>query len=924
MSASLGLGTWIVAALLGMAQEAAVPGPLRDDFEADANRDGIPDGWFNIRDHALIDKGGAVGPRFLRFSADQPGRPSKAHRGLAIPSATVEAIVVTAWVRAQDVRIGESLGEAPGIAVDFLGDALMRPGRANLTGWDDRVGKDWVKLSKRFAVPAGTNEALVSIGLMGATGTVDFDGFSLECIPRGGVRTDNFARNGDFELGAPDPPGWSLEGGAKRVHPGYKSDSALELARSKSRALMPLPTRLRDLAELQVGVRAKGGGLRNGGAVMRLFFLDKDMQPLSSAEDGVTLFRWSGSFDWRAQSQSAGVPSGAAWGVLQVDKTDGFGTIRIDDIEIRTGTQGASEGWTPDHEADDTGGWFPYVPAASIVPESALDVSKLLQAPASRRVVVKDGSLRYEDGALARFFGVALLPPVAIAEPERTDALVDRLARSGVDLIRLADLDTPIGPGLSLIQAQSEDTKSLDPDALDRLHHLIRTCKGRGIAVTADFLSSRRFRSGDGLESYRDLPLGGGPAAAFDPKIRDLALDFAAEALGPFRDDPALAWATLSAEHSLFDLLDTPHALPTSLRQRAGSGARHWQREEGAWWPQEAALARAKGFRTLFAGCSHWRREPEFGQAQATSGLDLIDDRLYLGYPRISDPMRRGLTAHPALDPAKAAAKKRREGFPYAVGQWCERTDGAWANPYEGAGFLLTTWIAARDGYAAIVRRGVFLHPSSWGAAAPGTSGIGAEAPATGGINTDMSAVSEALNANPQLIALLPHAATLFRTPAAELKGAWNPERGSFTWDAPRTCGLAGWSDRRMADCSGATLQTDNPYAILALTSPGTESIPDAPRVLVTAVARAQPTGMRWADAWRGEVSDPGRPPIVCEPVRGAVVWKRAGSAPVRGFALDNAGNRIKELPVERGPGEARLVLDGSLPALHYELVAGD
>jgi hypothetical protein len=755
---------------------------------------------------------------------------------------------------------------------------------------------------------------------MGATGTVDFDGFSLEFIPRGGIPADDLARNGGFESGAPDPPGWILEAGARRVHPGHKSDSALELSKSKSRAMMPLPVRLGDLTGLQVRVQARAAGLRNGGAAMRLFFLDEEMRPVRSAEGGVSLFRWSGSSDWRAHSQSASVPSGAIWGVLQVDKSDGFGSIRIDDVEV-SGSPATAGRWTPDHEADDTGGWAPYAPAESIAPGSALDVSALVRAPASRRVVAKDGVLQYEDGARARFFGAVLLPPIAIAEPSRSDSLVDRLARSGVNLVRLADLDTPLGPGLSLI-AQGEDTKSLDPDALANLHHLIRACKARGIAVTADLLASRRFRAGDGLDSARDLPLGGGPAAAFDPGVRKLGLDFAAEALGPFRDDPALAWLSLSSEHSLFDLADDPQALPAALKHRAGTGARHWQKAEGAWWAESAGLVRSMGFRSLMAGCSHWRREPEFSQAQASPGLDLIDDRLFPGYPRISDPARRGLTAHAALDPAKLAAKKRREGTPYAVGEWCERTEGAWANPYEGAGLLLMSWIAGRDGYAALTRRGVFLHPALWGASAPGTSGAGGSAHSSA-VNTDVTVHPEALNANPQVIALLPHAAALFHAPPGEVKGTWNAGRGTFTWDSPRTCGLAGWSGRRMTDCSGATLQTDNPYAVLAITSPGTEPLADAPRVLVTAVARAQPAGLRWADAWRWEVADPGRPPILCEPVRGAVVWKRAGAEPVRAYALDNAGNRGKELPVGRSPGEARLALDGSIPALHYELVAG-
>ena len=50
--------------------------PALDDLETDANRDGIPDGWYNARDVRLMDEGGAVGPHFVRFERKKalPGR----------------------------------------------------------------------------------------------------------------------------------------------------------------------------------------------------------------------------------------------------------------------------------------------------------------------------------------------------------------------------------------------------------------------------------------------------------------------------------------------------------------------------------------------------------------------------------------------------------------------------------------------------------------------------------------------------------------------------------------------------------------------------------------------------------------------------------------------------------------------------------
>ncbi len=63
-------------------------------------------------------------------------------------------------------------------------------------------------------------------------------------------------------------------------------------------------------------------------------------------------------------------------------------------------------------------------------------------AARGRFVTAKEGHLDYNKDGRARFLGVSLLPPTAFLEPDRADALADRLARSGINLVRLGDLDT--------------------------------------------------------------------------------------------------------------------------------------------------------------------------------------------------------------------------------------------------------------------------------------------------------------------------------------------------------------------------------------------------------------------------------------------------------------------------------------------------
>ena len=70
-----------------------------------------------------------------------------------------------------------------------------------------------------------------------------------------------------------------------------------------------------------------------------------------------------------------------------------------------------------------------------------------------------------------------LIAPTAFLEPEQADQLADRLARSGVNLVRLGDLDTALGPNLSLFDDTRDDTKAFDPNSLAKLDHLIAAFK---------------------------------------------------------------------------------------------------------------------------------------------------------------------------------------------------------------------------------------------------------------------------------------------------------------------------------------------------------------------------------------------------------------------------------------------------------------
>ncbi|HEX8201037.1 MAG TPA: hypothetical protein VF590_11150, partial [Isosphaeraceae bacterium] len=909
------------------------PGPpALETFETDANGDGVPDGWYNLRDAELV-KGGPIGSgKMLRFRDERPSRAARVSRAFGVDGRAVEALVVGLWIRAEGIDTGERIGEDAGLLIDFLDEGLRSTARGTLGPWTRSLGSQWVRVARRIAVPATTRDAILTLGLLGATGTLEVDGLTIATVPRGGVETTNLVLNGDIEWGDPRPSSWLLEGKARRVHPGHRSDSALELTRAGARALLRLSAPPRRFERLSLTLAAAGASLRTGGgAVADLFFLDEDGRPLPGAAGRARVGHWVGSFDWRREPPVVvDVPEGAAGAVLQFEKADAAGTLRIDDVAIVAAPAAELGRWRPYHEREDTENWPPYEATAGIDAGSALDASPLLEAPAGRHgfVTVRQGRLAFEAGGRARFFGVALLPPMAFLDPIRADALADRLARSGINLVRLGDLDTPLGMGLSLFDDSRDDTRALDPAALAKLDHLIAALKARGIYVALELQSERRFRAGDGLAEARRMPPGGGPAAAFDPRIRELAVEAARALLAhvnaetglALRDDPVLAWVTLAGELSLFDLIDDPDALPPDesealkalARKATGTGRRFWEATEAAQWRAEAEALRALGVWVPIAGGSHWRREPEYVAAQGASGLDLIDDRLYWAPAPFGAPERRSLLWPRSGDLAAEAARKRKADRPYVVGQWCAQTRGAWALPYEGADLMRAAQTAGVEDWDALVRRGVFPFPEVWGAAAAGTGG-----------GQDSFVAPEALNGIPQVIALLPHAASVVlrgevgRTRSRSIPDP-GPGAGRLLVDTPHTQGFAGRPGSRSVRFEALAIEAQGPFAVVMVSSLDPEPISRSRRLLVTAVGRAEPTGLTWADPWRDEAADPGRPPLLREPIRVKLGWKRRGK--LSAYALDAAGRRGPAVALEETADGVRLALEGR-QALHWELV---
>ena len=416
---------WLMIAGSLNAQDTTVPeGPKpRETFEDDKDGDGIPDGWYNLRDARVVDHGhgGGSGAKCFRFENQRPGRPARASRAFGVDGRAVEAVIVGAWVRAEEIAPGERLGDEPGLVIDFLGDPVqLKAVRRGLLGPWKTIGPEWTHVAKRLPIPPDTRLAILSMGLIGATGVLEVDDLTIELVPVGGQPTNNLVTNGDFELGDPDAAGWTTDRGSRRVSPGYESPAAVELKGAGARVYAGLGLPVARFTSLEVSATVRGTGLRGAnGALGLVFFLDDDGRPLAGMQDGVRALSFNGSFGWTPSRGRVDIPPGAARALVHFEKASAFGTLTVDDVRV-VANDGSTR-WTPYHVATVTSGWNPITPAPRVEADSALDASALLDAPAGKQgfVVVRDGRLAFERGGRARFFGVSLLPPTRLSRTKQ-------------------------------------------------------------------------------------------------------------------------------------------------------------------------------------------------------------------------------------------------------------------------------------------------------------------------------------------------------------------------------------------------------------------------------------------------------------------------------------------------------------------------
>lgn len=207
---------------------------------------------------------------------------------------------------------------------------------------------------------------------------------------------------------------------------------------------------------------------------------------------------------------------------------------------------------------------------------SPADVSFLLQAPAGRDgfVRVKDGHLVRPDGSRFRIWGINVTGNGALPPTNSAPVVASGLAQRGINCVRFHFLDR-VG---ALIPANHQDTRSLDPQALERLDRFVFELKQRGIYTDLNLNVYRTYKSGDGVRDAELLGIGKG-ATYFDERLIELQREYARQLLThtnawtgrAYRDEPAVAVVEFVNENSLVEAWVQNRLLGTQTNKPSGT-----------------------------------------------------------------------------------------------------------------------------------------------------------------------------------------------------------------------------------------------------------------------------------------------------------------------------------------------------------------
>lgn len=153
--------------------DPANPVVINGDFEDPTEKDDFVPGWYYGRQLKLVsDDSTPEGKHYVEFANSESGRGSHLLQGLAVDGRAVSRLRLSTNVRVENVK-PSSNDTLPTMMVTFYDQNRRQVGQNWLGPW--RGTRDWHSYEKTVRVPPASREAIVRIGLFGATGKASFD-----------------------------------------------------------------------------------------------------------------------------------------------------------------------------------------------------------------------------------------------------------------------------------------------------------------------------------------------------------------------------------------------------------------------------------------------------------------------------------------------------------------------------------------------------------------------------------------------------------------------------------------------------------------------------------------------------------------------------------------------------------------------------
>ncbi len=156
------------------------PKLINGSFEEIAGDVGEPRGWFYIRQMKLVTaKDAPDGGKYVTFTNDVPGQGCRALQGFAVDGRKIHYLEISCMMSGKNIAPGPAPEKLlPDLSVSFYSEnraMLGRDGTAPVRG-----SFDWQRKSAVIAVPQQAREAIIYVGLFGATGEISYDDVQLQ------------------------------------------------------------------------------------------------------------------------------------------------------------------------------------------------------------------------------------------------------------------------------------------------------------------------------------------------------------------------------------------------------------------------------------------------------------------------------------------------------------------------------------------------------------------------------------------------------------------------------------------------------------------------------------------------------------------------------------------------------------------------